>query len=103
MTTSTTAPIRTARRWPERPQPECGELGTAAARGTAEATAATETATGPAEATEATRAGTATGRGDAHGSSRHRPIGGRRPEGAHAVTDGERAGGNRLGRADRRR
>ncbi len=71
-TISTMAPMTTARRWPERPQPERVELGTATAGGApTEATAATEEA---ATAAEATGARCATGRGDADGGRRHRAV-----------------------------
>ena len=61
-TISTMALMTTARRWPERPQPERLELGTATAGGASTTTAATEEAT---TAAEATGARCATGRGDA--------------------------------------
>ena len=96
-TISTIAPTMTARRCPERPQPERAELGTATA-----GSASTDAAAEEAAAAEATGARCATGRGDTDRGRGHRAVRGGRPEGGHAVTDGQVAGCCGLRRGQRR-
>src|SRR6202034_1375051 len=95
--TATTVPIRTARRWPARPQPEPEpDLGTGPPTATESAAttqsgAAESAAAGPARCSDPNR------------GRRDRPVGRRRAEGADTVTHGEVGRRSGLGGADRGR